>query len=298
MEFLSLAEVIEKGKEVRDALNALMANKALVGRPSAAQWKFLSACLEKTLSSGIQPEFDELTPPRAAQLKFEVEDKLRRFYLRPGKPVEYVFSLIHRATLVAQYGSDDFDDYPAVSGYCLVVRDLKSENNIARDRNQVRSYLEKVVSEGVDAEFRAYAALPNVRTEEISEWYVRDGPAYREIVGLLTRHRERGWVISNSLNPSTKRLLGIRVHKIGSSDAVVHTTEYWYLRWWDIKEKSYTYPYRETNQQIYILSRDDVGKWKIYENIRPSPRTSAPHRKARRKERKNGRMDGGSANTG
>lgn len=283
MEFLTLAEVLENGKEIREALDSLLATKALVGRPSSSQWKFLSACFEKTISPVFETEFDEIPSPRAAQLKFEVEDKLRRFYLRPGKPVNHVFSLIHRTKLLERGGAENFGDYPSVAGYCLAIRDLKSENDVLRDRNQIKSYLEKVVSECIDAEFRAYAALPDVRIEEIDRWYTRDGPAFREIVNVLTRHRTRGWVISNSLNPSTKRLLAIKVHKIESSSAIVHTTEYWYLRWWDLKVESYTYPYRETNQQVYILKKVAEGDWKIHENLRPSPRTSAPHRKARRR---------------
>ena len=35
-------------------------------------------------------------PQQLAQFKFGVEDKLRRFYLRHGAPVEFVFSLVHR----------------------------------------------------------------------------------------------------------------------------------------------------------------------------------------------------------
>jgi hypothetical protein len=97
---------------------------------------------------------------------------------------------------------------------------------------------------------------------------------------LLNRHRERNWVLSNPLNPSTKRLLSIQVRELEGNRAIVKTTEYWYLRWWDSSEGSYSYPYRETNKQTYVLRRTSSG-WCVFENVRPSPRTSAPHRRIR-----------------
>ncbi|MHB9012121.1 MAG: hypothetical protein ACYC49_07835 [Ignavibacteriaceae bacterium] len=51
-----------------------------------------------------------------------------------------------------------------------------------------------------------------------------------------------------------------------------------YLRRWNTKENSYTYLYRETLRQQYVL-RKNSGAWKIYEFIRSAPRTSIPHRK-------------------
>src|SRR6266571_6053792 len=34
------------------------------------------------------------------------------------------------------------------------------------------------------------------------------------------------------MNPSTKRLLSIKVKRARGGEAIVGTTEYWYLRWW------------------------------------------------------------------
>ncbi len=75
---------------------------------------------------------------------------------------------------------------------------------------------------------------------------------------------------------------------IEKTEIFVSTTEYRYLRWWNTKENSYTYPYRETNKQQYILRKGggiscsiqppkDKRKWKVYEIIRPYPRTSIPN---------------------
>lgn len=79
---------------------------------------------------------------------------------------------------------------------------------------------------------------------------------------------------------STKRLIDIRVKTIDAGEAIVHTTEYRYLRWWDTKKLSYVYPYRETNRQTYIVKQEN-GTWKVFQNLRPSPRSSAPNRRAK-----------------
>jgi hypothetical protein len=93
----------------------------------------------------------------------------------------------------------------------------------------------------------------------------------------LTHLARRGWVLTNPQNPSMKRLLSIKVKEVGNGKAAVRTTEYWYLRWWSTIEEKYRYPYRETNHQTYILVETGEG-WFVDENIRPAPRSSAPHR--------------------
>ncbi len=47
---------------------------------------------------------------------------------------------------------------------------------------------------------------------------------------------------------------------------------------WNTKEYSYTHPYRDTLRQQYVL-RKNSGAWKVYEFIRPAPRTSIQHRR-------------------
>lgn len=278
-EFLSHAEIVARAEEIRVALGSLMLQKALVGKPSAEQWGFFEACGERLFSPEIPSEFDQVRPSRSAQLKFEVEDKLRRYYNHPGKFVDYVFSLAHKGKLPGKRLLAP--EYPNLAGYCLLVRAVR-EDYIAREgmREDIQPLIEKVVSQCVDAEFAAYAALPEIKTDEVNRWFWIDGPAYREILNLLVRHKERGWVLSNNLNPSTKRLIDIRIKTVDAGEATVHTTEYWYLRWWDTKKLSYVYPYRETNRQTYILKQEN-GTWKIFQNLRPSPRSSAPNRRAK-----------------
>lgn len=278
MEYLSPGQIRNRSEPCRVQLEVLLGSKAIVGKPNARQWRFLRDAVERLLSGHRASEFDAIPPVRAAQLKFEVEDKLRRFYLRPGQPQHFVFSLVHQSEL-GLYGIDDAGAYPDLAGYCVLLRDL-SEDHIGEldaPRQDGAAYLEKVVASCMDAEFEAYSALPEVKLEGVRRWFSLDGPAYREIATLVTRHQRRGWVISNPLNPSTKRLLGMSVKRIAGGEARVATTEYWYLRWWGTKERSYVYPYRETNRQLYSL-RKEPGGWRVFDNLRPPPRSSAPSR--------------------
>lgn len=130
----------------------------------------------------------------------------------------------------------------------------------------------------MDAEFEAYRALPAIDETKLLRWLTGDGPACRDLIHTLTRVAQRGWILTNPRNPSTKRLLQIDVKEIRDGKAVVRTTEYWYLRWWSTIEKKYRYPYRETNRQTYILTQRG-GDWLVQENIRPPPLSSTPHRK-------------------
>lgn len=102
----------------------------------------------------------------------------------------------------------------------------------------------------------------------------------KEILNVLNRHKLRGWILSNTLNPSTKRLLDVKVKEIKGDVAFVNTVEYWYLRWLDQANDSYVYPYWATNRQKYVLKKD-LGDWKVFENLRPMPRSSNMMRRNR-----------------
>lgn len=276
MEFLTLEQLREQAAEVRTAFDALMDDRTVAGRKAARQWRFFRACLERTLTDAPETWSVE-QPQQLAQLKFEVEDKLRRFYLRHGKPVDFVFSLVHvrdavRTRLIAD------PHYPHIAGYYLLARDRREGDGTAHlEAIELRAYLEKVVGCCTDAEFGAYQSLPDIDQAPLLRWIRQDGPAHRDLMHNLLHLRERGWIVSNPRNPSTKRLLEVRVKECRSAEAVVRTTEYWYLRWWSTVEKRYRYPYRETNRHTYVLVNTASG-WRVEENIRPSPRSSTPHR--------------------
>lgn len=282
MEYLQIEEIHERTQEIRSALESLLASKVLVVRGGALQWRFLRDCFERLLSNEHISDFGRVAPVQLAQYKFEIEDKLRRFYLHPGKPLDFVFTVVH-SSKHSLHGIDE--GYPSLAGYSLLVRDL-SIDRITHDEEtgeNLRLYLERVVTEANDAEFRAYAALPEIRDDEISRWFCAGSPAYNEIRNILERHNKKRWVISNSYNPSTKRITEVKVKKVSLNEARVSAKEYWYLRWWDEREESYVYAYRESNDQMYELKKID-NEWKVYRNLRGQPRTSTPHRWNRRQK--------------
>lgn len=285
MEYLSPDRVRGRSGRCTAELERILAAKALAGEPKARQGRFFRDAVARLRSRNDPSEFDALYRVQAAQLKFEVEDKFRRFYLRPGRSLEFVFTLVHESELPT-YGMEDTGASPRLAGHCVLVRDLGEESVgvIEQVTEDVQPYLERVVSACVDAKFGAYAGPPELRLDDIAGWFCDNSPAYREIENVVTRHSQRGWAISNPLNPSTKRVLALKVKRAANGEAVVSTTEYWYLRWWGTREGSYVYPYRETNHQLYILHLEP-GNWRVYQNLRPPPRSSVSsrgHQKRRR----------------
>lgn len=278
MEYLEIREILSLREDIEGFFSMFLSSKALVGKPKAAQWRFLRCCFNRLFQPSGKTEFDAISKSRSAQLKFELENKLKGFYLSPGKSLKYALSMIHKSRL-SVYGFDQNEDYPDVAGYCLLIRKINEDAYWPRpkDISELKSYLERVVIEGADAEFRAYSALPEIREEELCTWFHPQGPAIKEILLILHRHSMKGRVINNPFNPSSKRILRVKVDKIGKEECLVRTTEYWYLRWWNRHQQDWDYPYRETNIQKYVLKKHG-DKWKIFQNLRPAPRTSAPFR--------------------
>jgi hypothetical protein len=281
VEYLSLDETVAMKGEVIRELELLFSNKAAVGKPNSLQWRFFKDCTDKLFNPKLSSQFSSFPNVRKAQLKFETEDKLKRFYLRPGRKIDFVFQIMHKKDLQNIF-FDDADSYPEIGGYSVLIRDTSKEvgPTFGLTEKDIKEYIERVVTEAIDTEFEAYQTLPNIITDEqLSRWFYSTGPAKKEILHVLTRHKERGWILTNPMNPSTKRILSIKVKDILKKEIFVTTTEYWYLRWWDTKKNSYAFPYRETSRQQYIL-RKDTGIWKIYEAIKPAPRTSIPNRRS------------------
>lgn len=285
MEYMDYQEIMAARAGIQKSFDELMTIRPLVARPKANQWLFFRECAAKLLDldMGQVKIFAQIPTVTAAQYKYEVEDRLRRFYRRPGKRQDFVFTLVH-AKKLHWYGLDE-DTYPVLAGYALLVRDMRDQKMMPASLvgPELAAYLEKVVSQGMLAEFNAYMALPEIDLAGLQPWFVENSPAMLEISEVVKGCGRRGWHLGNPMNPSTFRLLSVVVKSVSGDDAEVATREYWYLRWWDRRREKYTYPYRETNQQLYILNRNAAGEWKIFQNIRPAPRSSQPMRWNRRR---------------
>ena len=268
MEYLSLKTIRSLKDNIKHEMESLISNKALITKPHSLQWLFFNDCLNKLFNPRFNSEFIKLPSVRTAQFKFEVEDKLRRFYLRPGRDIKFVFKIIHKKELKTIY-FDEPKKYPDVGGYSILIRDTSKEINAiySLTESDIKDYIERVVAEAIEMEFQAYLTLPEIiEDEELNKCYCQSCPAKREIMHVILRHKERGWVITNWMNPSTYRVISMKVKKIDKNEIFVFTLEYWYLRWWNTRNNSYTYPYRETLKQQYIL-RKNIGSGKFMNSL-------------------------------
>ena len=119
--------------------------------------------------------------------------------------------------------------------------------------------------------------MPAIDEVQLLRWILRDSGAHLDLMHTLTQLKRLGWVLTDPSNPSTRRLLAIDVKEVRGNEAVVRTTEYWYLRWWSTIEQRYRYPFRETSRHTYLLVNAPDG-WLVDDNIRPVPRSSTPYR--------------------
>jgi hypothetical protein len=229
----------------------------------------------------MDPATEEVTvePRKAAQYRFEIEKRLKRYYRSARPALAFVFLLADRGSALRQELIDE--DYPSSSGYVLLVSHARPEVVAPPSERELREYLVRLVEDAARAEFAAYAGAPEVTLASLDGIFVPDGSAYRRIRNIVEQHARRGWTIRYpEYNPSTMRVLGVRVGEVSETQATVFTEEYWYLRWWSETEARYAYVYNETNHQRYILTRVD-GRWLVDTNVYPPPRATAATRRPR-----------------
>ncbi len=143
------------------------------------------------------------------------------------------------------------------------------------DKFKLETTLEKLVLDSIEAEWAVYQKLPIMDLSFLDSVFAADGSAYKRIAHIADRHHIRNWTISNPLNPSTKQLIDIKVEKISSTNAVVHTKEKWLLKWWSNDNHDYAFNYDELNEQDYFLVCRN-GEWLVLENIYPPPKVPLP----------------------
>jgi hypothetical protein len=212
----------------------------------------------------------------ATQNKYEVEERLQRYYRVPGAPVRVVFTLLDRRLAISRGVVEE--DYPAYAGYVLLVSDARPVDEVVTGRKQTRDYVEKVVIEAARAEFETYKRLPDVDLAPLDQYFDPCGSAYRRIQNLVEMQHKKKWTISvPQFNPSTMSVQKVRVRTIDDNVAVVSATEYWYLRWWSLEDDAYSRIYQETAPQRYELIRAG-DLWLVRENIYPQPRSSSTQR--------------------
>ena len=271
--YLTNKEIAHYKSEIEEEFQTIVKHPWFSGRKNARQWLFFRHCFN-VLMGDSSGDF-ECDEKQAIDYKYEVGDRLQRYYLAFGKPIKFVFHLIN----IKKAGVSDYDDadYPSCNGYKLRV----SYNKDSPDSTQEKKLLiEKTIADVVDAEFEVYKRLPDLDFARLAEVFDTEGSAYKWIVNLARKHKKRGWILRNDMNPSTKRLIDVRIRDISESSAEVATSEYWLLMWWSVVEKKYAHTYKEMNrQQYYLIWKND--KWFVQENIYEKPKTSTPRRNIR-----------------
>lgn len=271
--FLTRKEIDHYLPEIEEEFRAIIKHPWFSGRKNARQWLFLKHCFG-VLTGQASGDF-ECSEKQAIYFKYEINDRLQRYYLSFGKPIKFVFRLISDK----KAGVYDYDeaDYPSCNNYKLRISYNKDRPDVMQEKKLL---IEKTIAEAMDAEFGVYQALPDLEFSRLTEAFDIDGSAYKEIVNRAKKHKKRAWIIRGESNPSTKRLIDVRIRDISETKAEVRTSEYWLLMWWSVKEEKYAHTYKEMNRQrYYLIWKND--KWLVQENIFEKPKTSTPRRNIR-----------------
>jgi hypothetical protein len=273
--YLTLEEIRARVGEVRAAFESLLSSPRIAARTESQQWRFLCSCFEQLMDSATGEA--QVEARKATQYKFELEKRMARYYQAAGPALAFVFVLIDRGAAVRRDLIDE--DYPSTSGYALLVSHARPEVVSPQPERELQEYFVRLIEDATRAEFAAYAAAPEVKLASLDGIFVHDGPAYRRIRNVAEERSQRRWTIRYpEYNPSTMRVLSVRVAGVTDTEATVFTEEYWYLRWWSVSEGCYSYIYNETNHQRYVLTRVG-GRWLIDTNIYPPPRAATAMRK-------------------
>jgi hypothetical protein len=271
--FLSKSEVDFYRVEITESFQSLLNHPWFSGRRNARQWAFFKHCFAVLMGSTVG-DFG-CGEKQAVQYKYEISDRLQRYYLGFGRPVKFVFRLVSQKSNSA-YEIEE-PDYPSCNGYRLMV----SYNQDLPDTVQRKKLLlEKTIADAVDSEFEAYKRLPDLELGQLGEFFDRDGSRFKEIANLVRKHKARGWTIGNEMNPSTKRLHDLKIKRMTATRAEVRTFEYWLLMWWSLKDEKYAHTYKEENRQTYRLIWKNE-KWLVTDNSWEKPKTSTPRRNIR-----------------
>ncbi len=277
--YLTLEEIKFYKSDIEQEFEKLVNHRWFSARKDSKQWLFLKHCF-KVLMGEDDSDF-VCTEKQVVQYKYEVTDRLNRYYLASGNPLPFIFSLVN----IKKDGLSNYDDpeYPSCNGYLLRV----SYNKETPDSLRLKKLLaEKTITQAVEAEWQVYNQVPKLNFSDLQCFYDMNSPAYKRICEIAKTHAKGGWTLQNPMNPSTKRLVDIKIEKMTVDTARVKTSEYWLLSWWSIKNEKYGHTYRELNRQVYLLSWKD-NKWLVIDNIYPLPRISTPRRNIRASEKRN-----------
>lgn len=130
--------------------------------------------------------------------------------------------------------------------------------------------IQKLIEGAIKSEYFVYRQLPKITLEKLEKYFDINGGAYKRINNLAVQHSQKEWVLSNKNNPSTYLILDIQIKPDEDNGYIANTKEYWYLRWYSLREHKYRHIYNETNDQLYKIKNIN-GTYKVTDNIYSMP---------------------------
>ena len=220
--YLTKKEIGHYKSEIEEEFRTIVKHPWFSSRKNARQWMFFKHCFSVLIGEN-SGDF-ACSEKQAIYYKYEITDRLQRYYLSFGKPIKFVFHLINEK----KTGVSDYDevDYPSCNNYRLRVSHNSNRPDVIQEKKLL---IEKTIAEAMDAEFGVYQALPALEFTRLAEVFDINGSAYKEIVNRAKKHKKRGWIIRGEENPSTKRLIDVRIRDLSENRAEVRTSEYWLL---------------------------------------------------------------------
>jgi hypothetical protein len=147
--------------------------------------------------------------------------------------------------------------------------EAKKEQYNIKDQS-LEKVLDAVVGNAANAEFEAYRALPEIKTDELKKYLITTGTAYKRIYNILVQHSKKKWVINNENNPSGHTTYNRWIERVNSKEAIIKSSEYYYLRWFELPTSEYVHIYNEENVQTWTLYFEE-GTWKVFSTYYPPP---------------------------
>lgn len=159
----------------------------------------------------------------------------------------------------------------------LNERGIEELDLIASEKEQQSEgdYYKELVRRACLAEFEAYQAVPEIKTDMLVDYFIDKSSAFNRIYTYLVDHAESGLIISNEHNPSDFEIYEMSVTRMTDEEVIIETQEYWLLQWYNTRKKKYFEDdmYNAKNRQTYKLVRID-GCWKIKSLFFPENKSS------------------------
>lgn len=236
---LTKKEIGIYSEEIQEEFERLMKSPQVAVKPHAKQWGFFRHCFDALIRE-TDGEF-QCTKSSAITYWDEISKKLKKCYDHSHHtPVRFKFWLRderHKSDILGKHA-----DYKCSNGYLLLVIPT---DPVLRTELQIRDILSRVIDDAIHAIFDVFNTPSGENLAALKNYYDPAGSAYKEVLKAITRHNERGEVISNPDNPSTRpQLRRIELSILDEDYAEIWVVEYWNLHWLSKTQNIYVKNYR------------------------------------------------------